>query len=310
MAVFTTFSKAALQRYLVMFDIGELVHYAPITSGIENSNYFVTLSNVDATFEFVLTITENLSFDEVPFFNDLFHQLERARLPVPNPQRTLDGMSSTIFCGKPAWLFSKLPGEHPVHSNLVKCEAIGATLARIHAAAGSARYSRPNPYDLAWARQVLASKRYRLTAADAGLLVRALDEYESLGQLSALPSGIIHGDLFRDNSLFEGDALTGVIDFYHACIDYLVQDVAITINEWCTDESGVIDPERQTALLRGYESVRTLDDAEHQSLPSLQRYGATRFILTRLLSGSDGNHLKDPEEFLKILRNLSRRYHR
>lgn len=305
MAVFTTFSDAALKRYLVMFDVGELASYAPIEGGIENSNYFVNLTHDDEPIEFVLTITEDLSFDEVPFFNELLSQLDRAGLPVPVAQQTLDGMKSTIFCGKPAWLFARLPGSHPMNVSTDKCHTIGQALARLHDAAQKTRYSRDNPYHAAWARQVFEAQQHKLATADRQLLADLVNEYESLTALADLPRGIVHGDLFRDNALFDGERLTGIIDFYHACDDFLVQDIAITMNDWCTDADGQVDADRADALLAGYESARPLTEAERQWLPAFQRVGAMRFILTRLISGGDDAPLKDPEEFLRIARHLA-----
>jgi len=307
MAAFTTFSTAALERYLVMFDIGDLHAFEAIEEGIENSNYFVTLIDGENTYDFVLTITENLSFEEVPFFNELLAQLARRGLPVPEPERTLDGMSSTIFCGKPAWLFPKLPGAHPVEVTAAQCATIGKALAQLHAAAEAARYTRENPYDLAWLESTFEAQRSSLEKSDQAMLDRFLDEYRTVADSSDLPRGIIHGDLFRDNALFDGETLTGIIDFYHACEDFLVQDLAITINEWCTDTGGRQDEARYTALVGGYESVRPLTENERTLLPAFRRSGAMRFVLTRLLSGDEDGHLKDPEEYLSVARTLDNR---
>ena len=56
MAAFTQFSHTSLEHYLAMFDLGELVSFDPITAGIENSNYFITLDNEGFETEYVLTI--------------------------------------------------------------------------------------------------------------------------------------------------------------------------------------------------------------------------------------------------------------
>ncbi|HKI75452.1 MAG TPA: homoserine kinase [Pseudomonadales bacterium] len=305
MAAFTTFSDAALERYLMMFDMGELEKYEPIEGGIENSNYYVTLqgdSDSDSgAREFVLTITEGMGFDDVPFFNELFRQLDSTGLPVPVPERTLDGMASTIFCGKPAWLFPRLPGIHPTEPTPEQCETIGAALARLHEGAASARYSRHNSYDAAWAKSTLEAIGSALSTQDHAMLQSILAEYAQFADAD-LPRGIIHGDLFRDNTLFDAGRLTGIIDFYHACDDFLVQDVAITVNDWCTNPDGSIDDVRCAAMIDGYESVRALTEAEVSALPAFRRAGAMRFVLTRLLSGDAEGHLKDPEEFLRIAR--------
>ncbi len=127
--------------------------------------------------------------------------------------------------------------------------------------------------------------------------------YANLEELS-LPKGIIHGDLFRDNALFSDDTLTGVIDFYHACHDFFILDIAICINDWCRNDRGVIDQDLKSALLRGYESVRKIEPEEMDRLPEFQQVAAARFMLTRTQSGGEGAPLKDPNEFVPLLQSL------
>ncbi len=304
MAAFTTFSESALSRYLYMFELGELLSFAPITKGIENSNYFVRLQSADETTEYVLTISEGLGFHEAPFFSQLLNQLVRAGMPVPEPMRTLDGMSSTIFCGKPTWLFSKLPGAHPHLVNSKQCFEIGKALANLHQAAHTVRISRPNPYDLDWTSTSFNKMRSTLQHSDQLLLKGILAEQQDIRGMD-LPVGIIHGDLFRDNALFIDDTLTGIIDFYHACEDFLIQDLAITVNDWCSNLAGKIDSDLKKSVVEGYEAIRPLTSLEQKLFGRFQRIGALRFILTRLLSGDGGPPLKDPEEFLRIARDLA-----
>ena len=283
MAVFTSFSESALSRYLCMFELGELVSCTPITTGIENSNYFVNLQVDDVISEYVLTINEGLSFQEAPFFSQLLNQLARA--------------------GKPTWLFPKLSGAHPQTVNDQQCHQIGQALANLHAAASSVTLTRSNPYDFDWAKATLDQLSSRLATADQHLLRAILTEHQELEALD-LPMGIVHGDLFRDNALFIDDTLTGIIDFYHACQDSLIQDLAITVNDWCSDSNGQMDSRRKNSLIAGYESVRSLTLEERGALIAFQRVGALRFVLTRFLSGEGDAHLKDPEEFLRIARRL------
>ena len=304
MAVFTTFEKSALERYLRIYDIGELYSFNAISTGIENSNYFVTLGNDGDITEFVLTITEELSFEDVPFFNDLMGRLNKQGLPVPNAQKTLDGMSSAIFCGKPTWLFSKLEGSHPVLINSQHCLAIGQNLAKLHNSAREAKYQRSNPYASEWMLDAINKVRHRIDLRDLSNIQNLAAQYVALEKNRALPKGIIHGDLFTDNALFVGDELSGIIDFYHACNDFLIQDIAVTINDWCKTTSGEIDETLKRCLIAGYQSVRMLSVDEENHLPLFQQIAALRFSLTRLLSGSEEAPLKDPREFLNILRKL------
>jgi homoserine kinase type II len=121
-----------------------------------------------------------------------------------------------------------------------------------------------------------------------------------------LPRGTIHADLFPDNVFFEDNTLTGFIDFYFACTDWLAYDLAICLNAWCFEPDGSFVPVRGQALLQSYQKVRKLTDAELKALPILARGAALRFLLTRLYDWI--NHppgamvkKKDPLEYRRKL---------
>jgi|AP95_1055475.scaffolds.fasta_scaffold00455_13 homoserine kinase type II len=306
MAAFTTFTEEALVRYLVMFGKGQLQEYVPITAGIENSNYFITLNQYEVSTDYVLTIIEDLSFDEVPFFNKILTQLYQYGLPVAAPQSTLDGMTLTIFCGKPAFLFPKLPGRHPVEIEATHCQKIGEFLAICHQSLSDVKVTRANPYDLDWMQASLNQVKSKITDEELDQLSSLVNEYEHLQGLD-LPRGLIHGDLFKDNALFVGEGptdvtLSGVIDFYHACDDFLIQDIAIAINDWCIAENGGINETLKSVLISGYEEIRPMTPGEEAALVPIQRTSAARFALTRLLSGDPP--LKNPTEMLNLAARL------
>ena len=285
-----------------MFGRGDLAHFEPIEGGIENSNYRVLLSRDDQDDDYILTIIEHLGFDEVPFFNKVMAHLYHQGLPVAAPIATLDGMTSTIFCGKPAFLFPKLDGSHLERVSESQCREIGHFMARSHQAWARLTTERDNPYHPGWMRETLEQVSDRLTEGDRQLLRALIREYEDI-LAGDLPQGIIHGDLFKDNALFrETGTLSGVIDFYHACNDLLIQDIAIAINDWCVNETDLSETLRE-ALLTGYQEVRSLTVKEHQLLAPMQRVSAARFALTRLLSGDPP--LKDPTAMLRLARSLA-----
>lgn len=296
MAALTAFSDEALARFLVMFELYDDIRATPIETGIENSNYRVQADGG----EYVLTISETLGFDDTAFFNEILTTLARADVPVPTPLRTLDGMSSTIFCGKPTWLFSHLPGQHPVNATGQACTQIGRTLALIHTTLHETRYHRDNPHDHMWAEATLAEASGTLSDQDNDNLTSAIS---LLGDLDTsdhnLPRGTVHGDLRRDNTLFEEDRLSGVLDFYHACDDYLIMDLAIAMNDWCPGDAGL-----QEQMMTAYSSIRELTDQEHHWFPAARRVAAMRLALTRWKSGSPGRPLKDPSAFLSLLARL------
>src|SRR5690606_14199267 len=124
---------------------------------------------------------------------------------------------------------------------------------------------------------------------------------------SSLPAGVIHADLFPDNVFFLGNELSGLIDFYFACNDLLVYDVATCLNAWCFERDHAFNITKATALLAGYQSVRPLQQEEVKALPLLCRGSALRFMLTRLydwLNGPDGAMVqkRDPLEYVRKMR--------
>ena len=303
MATFTTFNDDALARYLSMFSLGDLHSYNAIANGIENSNYFVTLDQHEEKSEYVLSIMEELTFADVPFFNRVLQHLNYYGLPVPAAKQTLDGMTSTIFCGKPTFLFPKLSGEHLKEGSAEHCSTIGKSLADIHVALATEGLHRDNPFSPEWMEDTIQTVAEYVTPDELALLSRLTHEYETAQDLD-LPKGIIHGDLFRDNVLFDGNELTGILDFFHACDDFLIQDIAITINDWCRDETGGRCTDRRLALIDGYCSKRQLTPTEFEYLLVFEKFSAARFALTRLLTRESGGYLKDPKVFLNLAQQL------
>ena len=97
---------------------------------------------------------------------------------------------------------------------------------------------------------------------------------EELAHLDAawprtLPEGVIHADLFPDNVFFLGDALSGIIDFYFACEDFLAYDIAIALNAWCFEPDSSFNVTKAQALIAGYEERRPLSAGERSALPLL-----------------------------------------
>lgn len=303
MAVFTPLSDSQVAGFLERFDVGQLVTLEGVASGTENSTFFITTDRCSL----VLTLFEQGEHDELPFFVDLLDYLAEHRLEVPGPVHDRDGVALQSLAEKPALLFPRLPGKHPRSPNLAQCRALGDALGRMHSISQHFTGQRPNPRDLHWLmathHQVLAY----LSPQDQTLMKNEIDLYQGVfdGNL-ALPQGAIHGDLFRDNTLFDGDRLGGIIDFYNGCTGDLLFDLAIVINDWACNDDGSLNQERHDALLGTYQARRPLSDDERQCWPLMLRMTALRYWLSRLLVvyvDPPAHELTphDPEQFRTIL---------
>jgi homoserine kinase type II len=308
-SVYTTVTPDELGAWLREHNVGTLEDLKGISAGIENTNYFVYTT----AGRYVLTLFEKLTAAELPFYLDLMAHLADHGIPSARPLPDRSGSLLGELNGKPAALVSFLPGRDVEQPGGAHCEAVGAMLARIHLAGQSFGKRMDNPRGLPWWREVMPEIVRFLPAADAALLREEVD-FQSRNRFDALPRGAIHGDLFRDNALFEGTRVSGVIDFYFACTDTLLYDVAICVNDWCVTADGGLDEARARALLEAYSGTRPYTDAERAAWQAMLRAAALRFWISRLYDfhlprPGELTHAKDPAHFRRILEHHVDRDH-
>ena len=304
MSVFTSVSIQELQAWLQDYAIGEVVELKGISAGITNTNYFVTTTKN----KYVLTLFEHNLMDELPYFIDLMSYLSTHGIPCPQPITNQAGISLHMLNGKPAVLISRLSGQDVTAPNTVHCAEVGRVLAKMHLA-GQMFATQPahrNPRDAQWRINTAQKVMPHLQPADQQLLTEAL-AFQAALDMEPLPKGVIHADLFRDNVLFDGDEIGGLIDFYYACHDAFAYDLAIAVNDWCVHADGTLDDARLEAMLSAYQAVRPLTEAEQAAWNSMLRIAALRFWLSRLydkIYPQDGEltHAKDPDHFKNILK--------
>ncbi len=307
MAVFTEVSPKEARALLTRLQLGELRALRGIEGGIENTNYFVT---TDAG-EFVLTLFERLSAEQLPFYLHLMRHLAHAGIPVPDPQADARGEILHSVCGKPAAVVNKLHGRSQLAPQAAHCAAVGAMLAKMHLAGQDFERQQHNLRGLPWWNETVPVVLPHLDAEPAALLQSELAYQNHIAAspaYAALPRGPVHADLFRDNVMFDGEQLTGFFDFYFAGVDTFLFDLAVCLNDWCIDwATGAHDAARFDAMLAAYQSVRPLSAAERSLLPAMARAGALRFWISRLWDYHLPREAQvltphDPRHFERVLR--------
>lgn len=307
MSVFTSVSIAQLNVWLKNYTIGEVLELKGISAGITNTNYFVTTTQN----KFVLTLFEQNNMAELPYFIDLMSHLNSHGVPCPLPIKDKTGASLHMLNGKPAVLISCLLGRDIEAPNIAQCAEVGEVLAKMHLAGLSFEAEFPqhksvNQRGADWRNQTAEKVLPHLSSDDQALLQNTL-AFQAELDISALPTGVVHADLFRDNVLFDKDKVGGLIDFYYACHDALVYDVAIAVNDWCVNADGSLHQDKLHALLQGYQAHRPFTSAEQAGWRAMLRIAALRFWLSRLhdqLFPQSGEltHAKDPNHFKNILK--------
>lgn len=301
MSVFTKVSHLELTEFLRLYPVSGLVSYSGIGEGVENTNYFVDTTDG----RWVLTLFERLNYDDLPFFLGLMDHLAAHGLPTAAPLRARDGRHLLSLNGKPAALVRRLTGQSVLFPNREQCAQVGQALGDLHVAGQSYAVRCENSRGPAWRRD---TARALIPKADASARKLIEDELAAQSQLDlgALPQGVIHADLFKDNVLFVENRLSGVIDFYYACNDALLYDLAITVNDWCFDAEGQLNATRYEALVGAYRSRREFTAAEHANWTLTLRAAAFRFYLSRLYDWvfprtGDVVQIKDPAQYRHIL---------
>jgi len=310
MAVYTEVafdSAAVLCEHL---GLGLLTELQGIASGVENTNYYATTTRG----QWVLTLFERLPRAQLPYYLRLMRHLARHAIPVPEPQAGADGTLLHELAGKPAAVVTRLPGSCRLAPALAHCRQLGEMLGRMHLASAGFDDDQPHLRGLDWWVATAPVVQPHLAPPQAARLrdeVAFQQQWAASSAGQALPRGPIHADLFRDNVMFDDsageDRLCGLFDFYFAGTDALLFDVAVCLNDWCSDlESGRLDEPRAAAFVAAYERARPLTSGERRLMPALLRAAALRFWLSRLADW----HLprpaallqpKDPAHFERVL---------
>jgi homoserine kinase type II len=307
MAVFTSVTLDDLNQWIKQFPLGKALDLQGISSGIENSNFFLTTERG----EFVLTIFENLGFEQLPFYVQLMRHLAERGVPVPAPVPNDQGELVVALHGKPAAIVSKLDGSSQMDPQPVHCAEVGSMLARMHLAGRDFPLQQPNLRGLDWWTDTVPKVLPFLDADTAALLESELAFQRSFagGEIyRGLARGPVHADLFRNNVMFVGERLSGCFDFYFAGWDSWLFDLAVTVNDWCIDlDTGRLDEDRVRALTRAYDAVRPFTEGERQAWQPMLRAAALRFWLSRLYDfhrprAAEMLTPHDPTHFERVLR--------
>lgn len=306
MAVYTDVSDEELEAFIGSYSIGALTSFKGIAEGVENSNYLVHTESG----RYILTLYEKrVRSEDLPYFLALMQHLAARGITCPLPVSDREGRTLKQLAGRPAALITFLDGLWVRRPSIEHCAGLGDALARLHLAGRDFPMTRANSLSLPGWQALFAT-----IGASADGVAKGLSHVidKELRHLEGhwpkdLPQGVIHADLFPDNVFFLGDKISGLIDFYFACNDMLAYDVAVCLNAWCFESDGSFNVTKARALLEAYEKVRPLTRAELDSLPTLARGAALRFLLTRTydLINTDANALvktKHPNEYLRKLR--------
>ena len=306
MAVYTKISNEDLENFLSNYRIGKLKSFQGIVEGIENTIYLLLTSSG----KYILTLYEKrVREEDLPFFMNLLSSLSDQKFKCPIPIKDHKGIYINRIKGKNASLVSYIEGKSKKNLTALDCKDIGKMTANIHLL-GKKIKAKPNQVSINYWKNAFNKVKNECDSIKKGL---ANDINISLNSLEKkwpknLPRGIIHADIFPDNILFFSGKVSGIIDFYFSCNDFFAYDIAICLNSLCFENQSTFNVTKAKNFIKGYNSVRELNQKEKDCLPILARGAAMRFLITRVYDYLKQTNLdgaifrtKDPIEYLKRL---------
>lgn len=301
MAVYTRVCHTELQNLLEQYDIGTLKGFSGISAGVTNTNYFVDTTSG----RWVLTLFEQQEAAvDLPFFMALMDHLAEHDIPCAHPVARRDGEFLSTLHNRPAALVYCLQGQTLTQPGPTHCHSLGRVVAAMHQAVSDLSASRTNTRGLDWiadaARRlapVMSASEHALLSDEIAYQQQARQRYEG-----TLSRAVVHADMFRDNVLFEGTEVAGVIDFYYACKAPVIFDLAVICNDWAFTDDGRFLADHWHHFMQGYLPHRPLASVERAAWPAALRAAALRFWVSRLIDAcfpADGEDvpIKDPSPF-------------
>ncbi|MBI5512636.1 MAG: homoserine kinase [Deltaproteobacteria bacterium] len=282
---------------------------APVAAGSVNSSF--ALDGTDGA-RWFLRVYEEQGVDGARREAAMLAHLAARGVPTPFPRalRDVPGTYVQLHRDKPAVLFPWVPGTMACQRSVTagRAFAVGQALARVHRAGEGLVGLQPSRFGPEALRLRLEALRgVDLTRELRGVVDGLLARIEALDpRTTPRDQGLIHGDLFRDNVLWEGDALTALLDFESASLGSFVFDLLVTVLAWCYGDA--LDLALARRMVEGYRAERALSAREVAELPEAARRAALRFTVTRVtdfeLRRGAGGVYKDYRRFLGRLQAL------
>ena len=306
MAVFTKLEKNEIEDFLKDYSIGNLISFEGIVKGTENTNYkIITTKN-----KYILTILEKrVQPEDLPFFMDLQNELAAHGFDCPLPVKNNKKSIINKLKDKSAVIISFLQGENLTNVMPEHCYELGLKIAKFTNITKNLNLSRPN--SVGYKTWVSIYENFKNINNESyqeyfQILSKELIFLKNNWPTN-LPTAIIHADLFIDNILFIKNKISGIIDFYFSCNDFIAYELALTINAWCFNKDVTFNYKNYNSLMMGFENISSLNIEEKASMNVLLRGAAVRILVTRLhdkiFHPDDALvKLKDPKEYLNILK--------
>lgn len=308
MAAYTRLSSDDIQDILNIYQVGELSSVEPLSLGISNSNYRCDLKDGACV---ILKVSNDKGVEEMKEEQRILLALKDYPYSLA-PYQTRGGEGVYQWKGLYGAVFPFVSGCKPMGAP-DDVSILGQALAQLHV------------YSIERKLETKGIRSHSLVGYDLGGIVDYCEQEAALGEFrvaceemlsfeekelwraSSLPEGLIHGDLYLDNALFEGGELKALLDFEQSGIGCFLQDIGISISGSCLDKEGVSFDKIQ-AFVEGYQKFRELERAELELLNFAITLGFLDISLWRIKRFHEGDLDPQKKDSYKELLELARSF--
>lgn len=308
MAAYTRLSSEDIQEILSMYSLPGLKAAEPLSLGISNSNYRLELDSGDTV---ILKVSNDKGVEEMKEEQEILLALEEFPYSLA-PLKTAAGEGVYLWNGLYGAVFPFVEGSKPMGST-EEISLLGQALGALHVFGQDRGFEKRHfrchskvGFDLEgileYCEQGQAVEEFQSACSE----LLAPEEIAAWKQ-SELPQGIIHGDLYMDNTLYKNGKLQVLLDFEQAGIGCLLQDIGISISGSCLDKEGV-SKEKIQAFVEGYEKSRPLEKMEKDLLNFSITLGFLDISLWRIKRFYEGDLDANKRDSYKELLELARSF--
>ena len=264
MAAYTELQENDIGEIASRYDL-TILDYEPIVAGASSSNYLLRAQQGS----YVLTVFDDKTFALTVEQGRLLSLLKEYAFPTTRPLVAVNGKIVIMHKARPVMIKEYVAGQVVPYPDETMLYQVGTAMAKLHQVPWPDFLSNRRPYGV---RKFSSIQGQNIDREYESWITKRLPYLEQR-KPQGLPRGLIHGDLFYDNVLFDGTRLTAIIDFEDAACDDKVFDLGMGIVGLCRKGQRVV-PEKARALVKGYEQIRDLEEGEKKALQLYVEYAA------------------------------------
>lgn len=298
MGVYSKITKEEVERIFSFYGIERIQSFSPTITGISNSNFKV---NLDDGRKLLLKISNDKTYEQLINEQRILAALTKYNFPYSlTPLNTLKGDSVYQHNDFFGVILPFVEGSPPKVAEDI-CFQIGQALGALH----SLEIKKEDLQSIRSHNLVghggQSIYEYTLRENAAKDFVAAFNEiFPSRLQdipYDTFPVGIIHGDLYYDNSLFNNGKLVTLIDFEQAGRGRFILDLGIALTGCCIDmSSNKFNLNFFRSFIKGYETKRKLITIEKEYINEAILVGFFSIALWRIVRFYDG-HLDQSKRY-------------